>query len=80
MLAVCAAFDYNAGLLKRSPRWLGTVGLEWLYRLVQEPRRLSGRYLRLNPAFLVRLIAQLTGMVSYTEEGGYLPSKFSRPG
>jgi N-acetylglucosaminyldiphosphoundecaprenol N-acetyl-beta-D-mannosaminyltransferase len=43
--SVGAAFDYEAGVQKAAPRWLGPLGLEWLYRLVHDPRRLFGRYL-----------------------------------
>jgi len=61
-LAVGAAFDYHAGNLKFAPRWMQRYGLEWLYRLAQEPRRLWRRYLLLNPAFLALLVLQLTGL------------------
>lgn len=55
MLAVGAAFDYFAGNLRRAPAWMQRAGLEWLYRLAQEPRRLGRRYLVTNTAFLARL-------------------------
>ncbi len=45
ILTVGAAFDYEAGIQGAAPRILGGLCLEWLYRLVREPRRLSGRYL-----------------------------------
>lgn len=51
MLGVGAAFDYHAGTLRRAPGWLQRAGLEWAYRLVQEPRRLARRYLVTNAAF-----------------------------
>ena len=51
MLAVGAAFDYYAGKLNRPPPWMQRVGLEWLFRLLQEPRRLFGRYARYNSLF-----------------------------
>jgi exopolysaccharide biosynthesis WecB/TagA/CpsF family protein len=54
MLAVGAAFDYHAGTLSRPPPWMQRVGLEWLFRLRQEPRRLLGRYVRYNSRFLLR--------------------------
>jgi exopolysaccharide biosynthesis WecB/TagA/CpsF family protein len=60
LLAVGAAFDYHAGLLRRPPAWLQRAGLEWLWRLGLEPRRLWRRYVLLNPAYLARLTAQLT--------------------
>lgn len=53
MLAVGAAFDYFAGNLRRPPAWMQRHGLEWLFRLVQEPRRLARRYLIYNSRFLI---------------------------
>lgn len=53
MLAVGAAFDYLAGVLQPPPVWMQDVGLEWLYRLCQEPRRLWRRYLFTNTYFLL---------------------------
>jgi exopolysaccharide biosynthesis WecB/TagA/CpsF family protein len=58
LLAVGAAFDYHAGQLRKPPPWMQRRGLEWLWRLALEPRRLWRRYLLLNPAFLARLGAQ----------------------
>jgi exopolysaccharide biosynthesis WecB/TagA/CpsF family protein len=58
LLAVGAAFDYHAGLLRKPPQWMQRHGLEWLWRLGLEPRRLWRRYLVLNPAYLARLSAQ----------------------
>jgi N-acetylglucosaminyldiphosphoundecaprenol N-acetyl-beta-D-mannosaminyltransferase len=46
MLGIGAAIDFVAGTVQRAPRWMQHTGLEWLYRLVQEPRRLAKRYLR----------------------------------
>lgn len=58
LLAVGAAFDYHAGRLRVPPAWMQRAGLEWLWRLGLEPRRLWRRYLLLNPAYLGRLAAQ----------------------
>lgn len=58
VLAVGAAFDYHAGLLRTPPAWMQRSALEWLWRWGLEPRRLWRRYLMLNPAYLVRLAAQ----------------------
>ncbi len=66
LLAVGAAFDYHAGLLRTPPPWMQRVGLEWLWRLGLEPRRLWRRYVILNPVFLARLAAQRTGLWSAT--------------
>ncbi len=52
MLGVGASFDFFAGNVKESPEWLGKLGLEWLFRLTQEPKRLWRRYLILNPRFV----------------------------
>lgn len=60
LLAVGAAFDYHAGSLRQPPAWMQKRGLEWLWRLGLEPRRLWRRYLILNPAYLARLTAQKT--------------------
>jgi N-acetylglucosaminyldiphosphoundecaprenol N-acetyl-beta-D-mannosaminyltransferase len=60
LLAVGAAFDYHAGLLRKPPPWMQRYALEWLWRLGLEPARLWKRYLILNPAYLARLTAQKT--------------------
>ncbi len=52
LLAVGAAFDFHAGTLPQAPRRMQNLGLEWLFRLVQEPRRLWRRYVLLNPVYL----------------------------
>lgn len=61
LLAVGAAFDYHAGLLKNPPAWMQKYALEWLWRLGLEPKRLWRRYVLLNPAYVTRLAAQRTG-------------------
>ncbi|HEX2773132.1 MAG TPA: WecB/TagA/CpsF family glycosyltransferase [Micromonosporaceae bacterium] len=58
LMAVGAAFDYHAGLLRTPPAWMQRAGLEWLWRLGLEPRRLWRRYVLLNPAYLARLGGQ----------------------
>ncbi|MEU6774809.1 WecB/TagA/CpsF family glycosyltransferase [Streptomyces sp. NPDC046759] len=60
LLAVGAAFDFHAGNLRRPPVWMRKAGLEWLWRLGAEPRRLWRRYLLLNPHYLALLAAQWT--------------------
>ncbi len=52
LAGVGAAFDFHAGLVPQAPRWMQACGLEWAYRLMQEPRRLWRRYLRYNPLFV----------------------------
>jgi N-acetylglucosaminyldiphosphoundecaprenol N-acetyl-beta-D-mannosaminyltransferase len=56
LLGVGAAFDMHAGLLPQAPHWMQRSGLEWLYRLGREPRRLWRRYLRHNPRFVVEIL------------------------
>ncbi len=52
MLGVGAGFDFHAGTVKRAPVWVQEIGLEWLYRIVQDPKRLIKRYLVTNTRFL----------------------------
>lgn len=52
MLGVGAAFDYEAGNIRRAPRWMQRCNLEWLYRLLQDPKRLFKRYFVTNTKFL----------------------------
>ena len=81
LLAVGAAFDYHAGQLRKPPPWMQKRGLEWLWRLGLEPRRLWRRYLILNPAYLARLAAQKTGLwkadPAATGDGAACPSSRS---
>jgi N-acetylglucosaminyldiphosphoundecaprenol N-acetyl-beta-D-mannosaminyltransferase len=56
MLGVGAAFAFHAGAVRQAPRWMQRSGLEWVFRLLREPRRLAGRYLRNNPAFVARIV------------------------
>ncbi|HZQ51585.1 MAG TPA: WecB/TagA/CpsF family glycosyltransferase [Bryobacteraceae bacterium] len=58
VLAIGAAFPFIAGTLPQAPPWMQDHGLEWLYRLFQEPRRLWKRYVFLNPAYLVCVLLQ----------------------
>jgi len=62
MFGVGAAFDFHAGLIRQAPRWMQNCGLEWFFRLCQEPRRLGKRYLKNNPLFVLRIIGQLIGL------------------
>ncbi|MFC7516538.1 WecB/TagA/CpsF family glycosyltransferase [Herbaspirillum sp. GCM10030257] len=58
MIGVGAAFDYHAGVIKRAPIWWQRNGLEWLYRLGSEPRRLFKRYMVTNTLFMVGFLRQ----------------------
>lgn len=59
MLGVGAAFDFLAGTKPQAPRWMQNLGLEWLFRLATEPRRLWKRYLRHNPRFAFLAVKQI---------------------
>jgi len=59
MLGVGAAFDFHAGMLRQAPAWMQARGLEWLFRLAVEPRRLWKRYLKHNPRFAVLAVREL---------------------
>jgi N-acetylglucosaminyldiphosphoundecaprenol N-acetyl-beta-D-mannosaminyltransferase len=58
MVGVGAAFDFHAGLVSQAPSWMQQRGLEWLYRVAKEPRRLWKRYLQNNPAFVAKILRQ----------------------
>lgn len=61
MLGIGAALDFHAGRVARAPRWMQRAGLEWLFRLMMEPRRLWRRYARHNPRFIWLFLRQLLG-------------------
>ena len=63
MLGVGAAFDFLTGRTPQAPRWMRGHGLEWLYRLWKEPRRLWRRYARQNPRFVVAFARQYASEV-----------------
>jgi N-acetylglucosaminyldiphosphoundecaprenol N-acetyl-beta-D-mannosaminyltransferase len=58
LVGVGAAFDFHAGLIPQAPAWMQRAGLEWVFRLAQEPRRLWRRYLRYNPRFVTGFARQ----------------------
>lgn len=60
-VGVGAFLDFSAGVVPRAPAWMNRLWLEWLYRLIQEPRRMWRRYVLGNPLFLARVLrARLT--------------------
>jgi N-acetylglucosaminyldiphosphoundecaprenol N-acetyl-beta-D-mannosaminyltransferase len=65
MIGVGAAFDFHSGRVKQAPRWMQRSGLEWLFRLCQEPRRLAKRYLKNNPLFALKIFGQFFGFKKY---------------
>ena len=58
-IGVGAAFDLLTGRVLQAPQWMQRSGLEWMFRLIQEPKRLWRRYLVNNPLFVVRAVKQL---------------------
>lgn len=64
MIGVGAAFDFHTGRVRQAPRWMMRCGLEWLFRLAVEPRRLWRRYLVNNPHFLWHLAGMALGRKS----------------
>jgi N-acetylglucosaminyldiphosphoundecaprenol N-acetyl-beta-D-mannosaminyltransferase len=62
LIGVGAAFDFHAGVTRQAPGWLHGTGLEWVFRVGSEPRRLGMRYLRDNPVFLMLVAAELLGI------------------
>jgi N-acetylglucosaminyldiphosphoundecaprenol N-acetyl-beta-D-mannosaminyltransferase len=66
ILAVGAAFDFFAGNLSQAPKIMQDTSLEWLYRLIQEPKRLWQRYLILNPIYVWNVLLQYTGLKRFT--------------
>jgi N-acetylglucosaminyldiphosphoundecaprenol N-acetyl-beta-D-mannosaminyltransferase len=64
LLGVGAAFDFHAGRMKQAPPWMQNSGLEWLYRLSREPRRLWRRYLTNNPRFMIAIVRRRPRLVS----------------
>ena len=69
LIGVGAAFDMHAGVKKQAPRWMQRSGLEWLFRLGTEPRRLWRRYLINNPRFIWRVLMQSSGVVRHDLNG-----------
>jgi N-acetylglucosaminyldiphosphoundecaprenol N-acetyl-beta-D-mannosaminyltransferase len=61
LVGVGAAFDFHAGLVPQAPSWMQSAGLEWLFRLSKEPRRLWRRYLTYNPRFVLGFARQYVG-------------------
>jgi N-acetylglucosaminyldiphosphoundecaprenol N-acetyl-beta-D-mannosaminyltransferase len=69
ILAVGAAFPFLAGAISQAPAWMQNYGLEWLFRLVSEPKRLWRRYVYLNPAYLFLLTLQALRLSRFAPEG-----------
>jgi N-acetylglucosaminyldiphosphoundecaprenol N-acetyl-beta-D-mannosaminyltransferase len=80
LVAVGAAFAFHAGLLPQAPAPLQRAGLEWLYRLAMEPRRLWRRYLLLNPAYVFLLALQALRLRRFDPADCRAPRAELRPG
>lgn len=65
ILAVGAAFDFHAGTTSQAPEFMQDFGLEWLYRLSQEPKRLWQRYILLNPLYIFNITLQFLGLKKF---------------
>jgi len=75
MFGVGAAYDFHTGRIQDAPQWVKTIGMQWMHRLLQNPRRLWKRYLRNNPAFLWHIALQLSGLRQYpAARVEYLPA------
>ena len=75
LVGVGAAFDFNAGLKAQAPRWMQRTGLEWLFRLITEPRRLWRRYLLNNPRFVFLVLLQMLGFRRYAMADPAIPER-----
>jgi len=62
MLGVGAAFDFHTGRIRQAPRWMQAAGLEWVFRLMMDPKRLWKRYAKHNPRFVAGFLLQLAGI------------------
>ena len=69
-MALGATIDFEAGNIKRAPIWMRRLALEWLYRIIQEPKRMARRYLVDDPVFLRHFLRQLRGKYSDPFAGG----------
>ncbi|HWZ78860.1 MAG TPA: WecB/TagA/CpsF family glycosyltransferase [Candidatus Sulfotelmatobacter sp.] len=69
ILAVGAAFPFLAGKVPQAPSWMQAAGLEWVFRLAAEPRRLWRRYIYLNPAYVFLLSLQALGLCHFSTDG-----------
>lgn len=66
MFGVGAAFDVWTGNIQDAPAWMKSSGLQWLHRLIQEPRRLWRRYAVIVPSFIFRILLQMLGFKKYS--------------
>ena len=80
LVGVGAAFDYHTGRIRDCSGWIKRAGLQWLHRLMQDPRHLWRRYLRNNPAFLWHIAWQISGLRRYPRScETHAPARTSHP-
>jgi UDP-N-acetyl-D-mannosaminuronic acid transferase (WecB/TagA/CpsF family) len=77
ILASGAAFPFLAGFVPQAPRWMQDRGLEWLFRLASEPRRLWRRYLYLNPAYAFLVALQISASHAFRRTDRLQEANFS---
>lgn len=77
LVGVGAAFDFHTGRIDDAPVWVKRSGLQWLHRLLQDPERLSKRYLRNNPAFVWRIMLQLFRRRNHERQSARAPNATS---
>ena len=75
LIAVGAAYDFHAGNLAKSPEFLSKIGLEWLFRMVKEPRRLWQRYVLLNPLYIWLFLLQALKIKNFDPKDATPPVK-----
>ena len=80
MVGVGAAFDFHTGRARQAPRWMQKAGLEWLFRLITNPRRMWKRYARHNPRFAGLLLLQLLGWRRFGQSEPNGTTTVPRPG
>ena len=81
MLGVGAGFDFHAGTIKRAPKWMQEICMEWLYRIGQDPKRLLVRYLDTNFSFVFDLIKEgMKGREGIDAESNKKPLKIAMIG
>jgi N-acetylglucosaminyldiphosphoundecaprenol N-acetyl-beta-D-mannosaminyltransferase len=68
MVGVGAAFDIHTGEIRDAPKWMKRSGIQWVHRLIQEPRRLWKRYLINNPKFVWKVSLQLLGLLNFDKD------------
>ncbi len=74
IMAVGAAFSFHSGQVEQAPNWMQKHGLEWLFRLTREPKRLWKRYAVTNPAYISLLTLQLCGLLTLSPDRGREPA------